>query len=192
MRRDRDTDQKIREKFEGVSKDVHAEDARKQVTDEPSREENDKDQEERAHDDLRVFAADNLTIMALSQGAVLSRVALSQGFIYSVRVNYFDLSSSIPYMAKEKKLSIHPTGDRVLVMREDKPEKKLASGIILPETAEKEKSKRGIVVAIGPGRLNDEGRLIPTTIKVGAKVYFNSGWDNEVDVGEDDEEFFLV
>lgn len=91
-----------------------------------------------------------------------------------------------------KKVNVQPIGDRVLVMRVDKPEKKLASGIIIPDTAEKEKSKRGIVVAAGPGRINDEGKLIPTSVKVGAKVYFNAGWDNEVDIAEDDEAYFLV
>jgi len=91
-----------------------------------------------------------------------------------------------------KKINVQPIGDRVLVKREDKPEKKSVSGIIIPDTAQKEKSKRGVVVAVGAGRLNDDGKLIPTAVKVGAKVYFNAGWDNEVDVGEDDEEFFLV
>lgn len=96
-------------------------------------------------------------------------------------------------MAKEtKKISVQPIGDRVLVKREDKPEKKSASGIIIPDTAEKEKSKRGVVLAVGPGKLNEDGKLIPTTVKVGAKVYFNAGWDNEVDVGGDDEAYFLV
>lgn len=96
-------------------------------------------------------------------------------------------------MTKEiKKINVQPVGDRVLVKREDKPEKKSAAGIIIPDTAEKEKSKRGVVVAVGPGKMNDDGKLIPTSLKVGAKVYFNSGWDNEVDVGGDDEEYFLV
>jgi len=99
-------------------------------------------------------------------------------------------------MAKEtketKKVNIQPIGDRVLVKREDAPERKSISGIIIPDTAEKEKSKRGVVVAVGAGRLNEDGKLIPTTVKVGAKVYFNAGWDNEVDVGEDDEAYFLV
>ena len=96
-------------------------------------------------------------------------------------------------MAKEtKKINIQPVGDRVLVKREDKPEKKSISGIIIPDTAEKEKSKRGVVIAVGPGNMNEEGTLIPTRVKVGAKVYFNAGWDNEVDIGEDDEAYFLV
>jgi chaperonin GroES len=97
------------------------------------------------------------------------------------------------HMAKEmKKMNVQPIGDRVLVKREDKPEKKSISGIIIPDTAEKEKSKRGLVVAVGPGRMNDDGKMIPTSLKVGAKVYFNAGWDNEVDIGEDGEEYFLV
>jgi chaperonin GroES len=96
-------------------------------------------------------------------------------------------------MAKEvKKINVQPIGDRVLVKREDAPQKKSVSGIIIPDTAEKEKSKRGVVVAVGPGHMNDQGKLVPTTVKVGAKVYFNAGWDNEVDVGGDDESYFLV
>jgi len=96
-------------------------------------------------------------------------------------------------MAKEtKKIHIQPLRSRVLVKREDKPEKKSVSGIIIPDTAQKEKSKRGVVVAVGPGRLNHEGKLVAPSVKVGMKVFFNAGWDNEVDVGEDGEEYFLV
>jgi chaperonin GroES len=96
-------------------------------------------------------------------------------------------------MAKEvKKINVQPIGDRVLVMREDMLQKKSVSGIIIPDTAEKEKSKRGVVIAVGPGSVSNEGKLIPTTVKVGAKVYFNAGWDNEVDIGGDDEAYFLV
>jgi chaperonin GroES len=96
-------------------------------------------------------------------------------------------------MAKEmKKISVQPIGDRVLVMREDMLQKKSVSGIIIPESVEKEKSKRGVVVAVGPGHMNEQGKLIPTTVKVGAKVYFNAGWDNEVDIGGDDDAYFLV
>ncbi len=83
-------------------------------------------------------------------------------------------------------------GDRVLVKREDMPDTKSPSGIIIPDTAQKEKSKRGVVVAVGTGKVTDDGTLIPISVKVGAKVYFNSGWDNEVPVGEKSEEFFLV
>lgn len=95
-------------------------------------------------------------------------------------------------MAKtEKKVTMKPLADRVLVRREEAPEKKSASGIIMPDTAQKEKSKLGVVLAVGPGRFGDEGDLIPMTVKEGDRVIFNAGWDNEVSLG-DEEEYFLV
>lgn len=95
-------------------------------------------------------------------------------------------------MIKETKKNIQPVGDRVLVKREEKEMTKSAGGIIIPDTAQKEKSKIGMVVAVGPGRTNDEGKLIPTSIKPGSKVIFNAGWDNEIDMDDKDEEYFLV
>jgi chaperonin GroES len=95
-------------------------------------------------------------------------------------------------MAKNGKESLQPVSDYVLVKREEKEATKSAGGIIIPDTAQKEKSKIGMVLAVGPGRMSDEGRLIPMSIKPGSKVIFNAGWDNEVDMGEKDEEYFLV
>ena len=99
-------------------------------------------------------------------------------------------------MSKESQTStsiikIQPLGDRVLIRRED-ADTKSPSGIIIPDTAQKEKSKVGVVIAVGPGKYGDEGDLIPMTVKVGAKVYFNAGWDNEVKSDGDDTEYFLV
>jgi chaperonin GroES len=92
---------------------------------------------------------------------------------------------------KNTKVTIKPIADRVLVRREDAPDKKSASGIIIPDTAQKEKSKIGTVLAVGPGKFGDEGDLIPMTVEVGQRVIFNAGWDNEVSMG-DDEDYFLV
>ena len=78
-----------------------------------------------------------------------------------------------------------------MIRRED-VDTKSPSGIIIPDTAQKEKSKVGVVIAVGPGKYGDEGDLIPMTVKVGAKVYFNAGWDNEVKSDGDDTEYFLV
>ena len=91
-----------------------------------------------------------------------------------------------------KKGGLLPLGDRVLVRREEAPDKKSPAGIIIPDTASKEKSKIGVVLAVGPGRVNDDGKLIPMSVKPGTKIVFNAGWDNEVDLGEKDEEHFLV
>lgn len=90
------------------------------------------------------------------------------------------------------KINIQPLADRVLVKRLDSEDKKSPAGIIIPDTAQKEKSKIGLVVAVGPGKYGEEGDLIPMSVKVGAKVVFNSGWDNEVDMGKDEGDFFLV
>ncbi len=90
------------------------------------------------------------------------------------------------------KINVQPISDRVLVRREEVKDEKSPSGIIIPDTAKKEKSKIGTVIAVGPGRISDEGKLIPMSIKVGVKVIFNAGWDNEVDVGDKDTEYFLV
>ncbi len=98
---------------------------------------------------------------------------------------YFD-------MKKESKNNVQPLADRVLVKRLDAKDEKSPAGIIIPDSAKKEKSKLGQVIAVGPGRFGDEGDLIPMTVKAGQKVVFNSGWDNEVDMGEKEEEYFLV
>lgn len=95
-------------------------------------------------------------------------------------------------MAKDKKVVIKPLADRVLVKREEADAKKSAAGIIIPDTAQKEKSKKGTIIAVGPGRTTEEGKLIATSVKVGTTVLFNSGWDNEVQFPGDDAEYFLV
>lgn len=92
---------------------------------------------------------------------------------------------------RAKKIGIEPLADRVLVRRIDENTDMSPAGIIIPDTATKEKSKKGTVLVVGPGKYSDEGSLIPMTIKAGVKVIFNAGWDNEVDLG-DDEEYFLV
>lgn len=92
----------------------------------------------------------------------------------------------------KNKVQISPLGDRVLVKRVDAEANKTPAGIIIPNTASKEKSKRGTVIAVGPGRFGEEGDLIPMSVKAGMEVYFNSGWDNEVKVDGDDAEYFLV
>ena len=94
--------------------------------------------------------------------------------------------------SKNTSAKIQPVADRVLIKREDAPDIKSPAGIIIPDTAQKEKSNYGVVIAVGPGRTTDEGKLIPISIKVGAKVVFNSGWDNEVKMGQKDEAYFLV
>ena len=67
-------------------------------------------------------------------------------------------------------IKLKPLGDRVIVEPLEQ-EEKTASGIILPETA-KEKPQEGTVLAVGPGRMDDEGKRLPMDVKVGDVVLF--------------------
>jgi chaperonin GroES len=67
-------------------------------------------------------------------------------------------------------MKIRPLHDRVIVKRLDE-EKKTASGIVIPDTAA-EKPDQGEIVAVGKGKLDDEGKPIPIDVKVGDRVLF--------------------
>ena len=86
-----------------------------------------------------------------------------------------------------KKTSVQPLGDRVLLreLSEQEKERKLDSGIILPETVKEDKgSKRGEVIAVGEGSYDDNGKLRPIPVKPGDIVLFSWGDDLKID-GED-------
>ena len=68
--------------------------------------------------------------------------------------------------------NIKPLNDKVLVERVESLAK-TAGGIVLPDTA-KEKPTEGKVVAVGDGRVNDEGRRVPLAVKTGDRVLFGS------------------
>ena len=90
-----------------------------------------------------------------------------------------------------KKLSLKPLGDRIVVLPPEKEgEKKLASGIILPEAVNKEKLIKGEVIAVGPGRRNDEGKRIPVEVKPGDIVFFKKPWDEPIKINE--VEYFVL
>ena len=67
-------------------------------------------------------------------------------------------------------MQIRPLHDRVIVKRLDQ-EKKTASGIVIPDTAA-EKPDQGEVMAVGKGKLTEEGKLVPVEVKVGDRVLF--------------------
>lgn len=56
------------------------------------------------------------------------------------------------------------------------------SGIVLPETAEKERPIKGRVVAVGPGKRNDKGEIMPMSIKVGDIVLFKKYGPDEIEI----------
>ncbi len=88
------------------------------------------------------------------------------------------------------KNNIVPLGDRVLVKPISKDEKKSSSGIIIPETIDKEKPEQGKVVAVGNGRINDEGKIIPMSVKKGDIVIFSKYGPDEIKV--DGEEYYVL
>ncbi len=79
-------------------------------------------------------------------------------------------------------MPVKPLGDRVLIQRLEEEEEKTAGGIYIPDTA-KEKPQRGKVVAVGPGRMNEDGKLLPMNVKEGDLVLFGkySGSDIKID-----------
>ena len=67
-------------------------------------------------------------------------------------------------------MKLRPLADRVIVKRLEN-ETKTASGIYIPDIAA-EKPDQGEVLAVGPGRTSEEGKLVPLTVKVGDRVLF--------------------
>lgn len=61
-------------------------------------------------------------------------------------------------------------------------EQKTKSGIVIPETAEKEKPIKGRVVAAGPGKLNEKGERMPMSVKVGDLVLFKKYGPDEIEI----------
>lgn len=83
---------------------------------------------------------------------------------------------------------IKPLGDRVVVKALPQ-EEKTKSGIVLPDTA-KEKPQQGEIVAVGPGRLLENGQRAALDIKAGDKVFFSKYAGNEIKLNE--EEYLIL
>jgi chaperonin GroES len=84
--------------------------------------------------------------------------------------------------------TFHPIGDRV-VLKPTEREEMTRSGIVLPDTA-KEKPQEGEIIAVGPGRANDDGKRIPLEVKVGDKVVFSRYSGSEFK--EDDQDYLII
>ena len=82
-------------------------------------------------------------------------------------------------------MQIKPLADHILI-EPLKQEEKTKSGILLPETAEKERPEQGKVIACGPGKKTDDGKLIPMEVKPGDVVLFTKYGPNEVKIDEKD------
>ena len=85
-------------------------------------------------------------------------------------------------------MKIRPLHDRILVKREEEKEVK-KGGIIIPDTA-KEKPQEVKVIAVGNGKVNDEGKKVPLDVKAGDKILFGKYSGSEVKL--DDEEYLIL
>jgi chaperonin GroES len=85
-------------------------------------------------------------------------------------------------------IKLQPLGDRVVV-QPSADEDVTKGGIILPDTA-KEKPQRGVVIAVGPGRLDEEGKRIPMEVKKGDKVIYSKYAGSEIK--QNDEEVLIL
>ena len=91
-------------------------------------------------------------------------------------------------MAAATAKKIKPLADRVIVKAVEK-ELNSKSGIIIPDTA-KEKPQEGEVIATGPGKRDDSGKLIPMDVKAGDKILYGKYSGTEVKL--DNEEFLIM
>jgi len=77
-------------------------------------------------------------------------------------------------------MNIRPLSDRVLVVRIEEKEK-TSGGIIIPDTA-KEKPQEGKIMAVGPGKLDENGKRIPLEVKKDDRVLFGKYAGNEITI----------
>ena len=77
-------------------------------------------------------------------------------------------------------MAIKPLSDRVLVLRIEE-EEKTSGGIILPDTA-KEKPQEGKVIAVGPGKTDENGKILPMAVKKGDRILFGKYSGNEIQI----------
>jgi chaperonin GroES len=77
-------------------------------------------------------------------------------------------------------MKIKPMNDRVLVQRVEE-EQKTAGGIIIPDTA-KEKPQEGKVIAVGPGKIGDDGKRVAIEVKAGDRILFSKYAGTEIEI----------
>ncbi len=103
-------------------------------------------------------------------------------------------SSPVLSPADTLRPGIHPLGDRILVreIETEEKERMTASGIIIPVSENADKgSKRGEVIAVGPGK-HEDGKVIPVNVSVGDKVLFQWGDKLVLDGDANEEAYYLV
>jgi chaperonin GroES len=91
-------------------------------------------------------------------------------------------------MATASKTKLRPLHDRILIKRIEEEEVR-RGGIIIPDTA-KEKPQEGKVIAVGTGKVGEDGKRIPLDVKAGDRILFGKYSGSEVKI--DDEEYLIL
>ncbi len=86
-------------------------------------------------------------------------------------------------------MTIKPLSDHILI-EPIKEEEKTKAGIFLPDTASKEKSEEGKVIAVGPGKKTEDGKIMMMSVKPGDKVLFTKYGPNEIKI--DNKEYLIA
>ncbi len=86
-------------------------------------------------------------------------------------------------MATKTKVSFKPVGNRIVVEPLEEEDEKTVGGIYIPDTA-KERPQEGKVVAVGPGKMTDDGKRVPLEVKLGDVVVYSKYGGTEYKEGE--------
>lgn len=88
--------------------------------------------------------------------------------------------------------SIKPLHNNVLIepLSESERGSKTKSGIFIPETVDKEKPDQGEVIEVGPGKRDNEGKIIPMSVKKGQKVVFSKYSPDEIKI--EDKKYYII
>ena len=86
-------------------------------------------------------------------------------------------------------MKLKPLNDHVVV-KATKEKEVTKSGIVLPDTIDKERPEKGEVIAVGEGKLLDNGQRAPMSVKIGDKVMFKKYSPDEIKI--DDEEYLIL
>ncbi len=91
--------------------------------------------------------------------------------------------------ATKTKTKLRPLHDRILIKRMEEEEEVRRGGIIIPDSA-KEKPQEGKVIAVGTGKVTEDGKKIPLDVKAGDRILFGKYSGSEVKI--DDEEYLIM
>lgn len=96
----------------------------------------------------------------------------------------FPMSQHSTDTEEEANVNIRPLHDRVVVQRVE-AEEQVRGGIIIPDTA-KEKPQEAKVIAVGPGKINEDGSRAPMDVKKGDRILIGKYSGSEIKLGDDD------